>query len=238
MKILVIIPTYNEADNIQTLIPDLLALGLPLDVLVVDDNSPDHTAEIVRRFSEKDPRVHLIERPSKLGLGTAHIRGFQYALSSGFDAVISMDADYSHHPRFVPQLVKGLDHADVVIGSRYVDGGEVVNCKWGRKKISHTANGVARAVLGWRIHDATAGFRVYRIGVLKSIDIETIFSGGYSFLVETLYRCYVRKFRILEVPITFKDRFAGKSKLSSHEIRLAVYTILRLGGGRITKGFF
>ena len=234
MKILVFTPTYNEADNIKNLIPDLLALNIPIDVLVVDDNSPDNTGSIVRQYAEKDKRVHLIEREAKLGLGTAHIAGFRFAINSGYDVAISMDADYSHHPKFIPDLIKGIEKADVVIGSRYVPGGEVVNCSWRRKKISKIANLVARNILGWKVNDATAGFRVYKIDVLKTIDLNDIFSSGYSFLVETLYQCYAKGFKIIERPITFKDRFAGKSKLNQREIKLAMYTILRLGFLRLT----
>ncbi len=234
MKILVFTPTYNEAENIENLIPDILKLDINADVLVVDDNSPDGTGKIVKQFIKENSRVNIVERPSKMGLGTAHIEGFKFAIKNNYDVVISMDADYSHHPKFIPSLVEAVKNSDVVIGARYVPGGDVINCKWSRKKISKVANFVACTALGWSVSDATAGFRAYNINVIKSIDLDSIFSNGYSFLVETLYRCYRKGYKIAEVPIVFKDRFAGKSKLNSREVRLAMYTILRLFFLRIT----
>ena len=228
MKILAIVPTYNEAENIAPLVERLLELNLDLDVLVVDDNSPDGTGEIIADLARHNARVHAIHRPSKLGLGTAYTTGFLFALERNYDRVITMDADFSHNPRYVPSLVALTETYDLTIGSRYVPGGGVR--LWGayRRTLSRGANFVARAALGLKAHDCTAGFRCYRTQVLQTIDPTTIDADGYSYLIEILWRVQYAGFRIAETPILFTDRRRGASKISKTEIFKAAKTVLRL----------
>lgn len=226
----VIVPTYNEADNLDDLISQLLALPLSLGVIVVDDNSPDGTGDLADQWAEHHPRrVHVIHRPGKLGLGTAYIAGFKKALHD-LDAqrIMTMDADFSHHPRYVPQMVALSQKKHVVIGSRYVPGGGALHCTWKRIWLSRIANFVARVLLGLKARDATAGFRLYRREVLASIPLDQIFSSGYSFLVEMLFMCQRRGWQIGEVPIIFEDRRKGQTKISRQEVFKAQYTVFRL----------
>ncbi len=226
----VIVPTYNEADNLDDLVAQLLALPVNLGVLVVDDNSPDGTGELADAWAEKEPdRVHVIHRPGKLGLGTAYIAGFNKALDD-LDAkrVMTMDADFSHNPRYIPAMVELSKTKHVVIGSRYVTGGGQRDCSWKRVMLSKIANGVAKILLGLKAKDTTAGFRLYRREVLESIPLDQIFSSGYSFLVEMLFMCQRRGWQIGEVPIIFEDRRAGKTKISKNEVFKAQYTVYRL----------
>jgi glycosyltransferase involved in cell wall biosynthesis len=231
----VVIPTYNEADNLPTLVAELLALPLALRVLVVDDNSPDGTGRLADELAALHPgRVHVMHRPGKQGLGTAYIAGFQRALADpDTDSVLTMDADFSHHPRYIPAMVALGATRPVVIGSRYVAGGATQNAPLYRRILSRTANGFARAMLGLRAHDATAGFRLYQRAVLESIPLHAIFSSGYSFLIEMLYLVQGRRWPVGEVPITFADRRAGRSKISQTEIFKALYTVLRLSARRL-----
>ena len=233
MKTAVIIPTYNEKENIRILIGELLALPLPLETIIVDDNSPDGTGEIADELAKTHPQVHVIHRPRKLGLGTAHIAGFKKALEMGMDCVLTMDADFSHHPRYIPALVEKCKEADLVIGSRYVRGGGTLYCTLPRRILSWGANAFAKTVLWLHARDCTAGFRCYRREVLESISLDEIFSNGYSFLIEMLYRCQQQGWRIAEVPIIFENRRRGASKISRQEILRAMYTVLRLGGERL-----
>lgn len=226
----VIVPTYNEADNLDDLVTQLLALPVNLGVLVVDDNSPDGTGDLADAWKEKEPdRVHVIHRPGKLGLGTAYIAGFKKALDD-LDAkrVMTMDADFSHNPRYIPAMVELSKTKHVVIGSRYVTGGGQRNCSWKRVMLSKIANGVAKILLGLKAKDTTAGFRLYRREVLESIPLDQIFSSGYSFLVEMLFMCQRRGWQIGEVPIVFEDRRAGTTKISKNEVIKAQYTVYRL----------
>ena len=229
MQTLVIVPTYNERENIAHLVPDLLALPGDLHVVIVDDNSPDGTGQLADALAASQPRVHVIHRSGKLGLGTAYVAGFKYALAAGFECIMTMDADYSHQPKYVPDLLAGISSADLVIGSRYVAGGRAVDSPFMRRVLSRGANSFARLVLGLRAKDCTAGFRCYRRQVLESINLDAIFSNGYSFLVEMLYAVQKRQWRVAEVPIQFVDRRQGVSKISRSEIYKAVYTVLRLG---------
>lgn len=234
---LAIIPTYNEADNIDTLLQQLLALPAGLGVIVVDDNSPDGTGKLVDNWAAKYPqRVFPIHRPGKLGLGTAHIAGMKQALQLGASTMITMDADFSHNPRYIPAMLELGREKHVVIGSRYVPGGGSLNCTWKRIMLSKWANFYARMMLGLQAHDATAGFRLYRREVLESIPLDDIFSSGYSFLVEMLFLCQRRGWQIGEVPIIFEDRRAGKTKISRQEIFKAQYTVLRLFSRRLLGG--
>ena len=226
--IAVVIPTYNEAENIEPLARQLLALPLRLRVVVVDDKSPDGTGGILDRLAGEDDRVRPIHRPAKLGLGTAHIAGFKRALSDGATCILSMDADFSHDPRHIPEMVAKMGECDLVIGSRYVRGGGTRHCTLPRRALSWGANAFAKTMLGLRARDCTAGFRCYRREVLERMRLEDIFSNGYSFLIEMLYRAQRLGFNIGEVPIIFENRQRGASKVSKKEIYRAIYTVLRL----------
>jgi dolichol-phosphate mannosyltransferase len=226
----VIVPTYNESDNIDELITRLLDLPVNLGVIVVDDNSPDGTGQKADLWAEREPdRVHIVHRPGKLGLGTAYLSGFRLALDK-FDAqrIMTMDADFSHNPRYIPAMIEISECNDVVIGSRYVPGGGSLNCTWKRIWLSKIANFLARATLGLQARDTTAGFRLYHRHVLESIPLEQVFSSGYSFLVEMLFMCQRRGWQIGEVPIIFEDRRKGTTKISRNEVIKAQYTVLRL----------
>lgn len=233
MKSAVIIPTYNERDNIETLAKEILALGDITEIIIVDDNSPDGTGKIADELTKVYRGVKVLHRPAKLGLGTAYIAGFKRALASGTDYILTMDADFSHHPRYIPDLLARNQDAQLVIGSRYVDGGGTANCGLQRQILSRGANTFARLVLGLKAHDCTAGFRCYHRQVLESIELDEIFSDGYSFLIEMLYKCQRRGWEIGEVPIIFEDRRRGASKISRREIFKALYTVLRLSWKRI-----
>jgi glycosyltransferase involved in cell wall biosynthesis len=233
MKSTVIIPTYNERENIVLLVPELLALPVGVDVLVVDDNSPDSTGLIADEMAAHDARVSVIHRSGKLGLGTAYIAGFKEALATGAERILTMDADYSHHPRYIPAMIECSQTADMVIGSRYVRGGGAVDSPAMRRLLSYSANAFAKMMLGLKAMDCTAGFRCYRRAVLESIDLDTIFSDGYSFLIEMLYKVQRRGWRVAEVPIRFMDRRLGASKISRSEISRALYTVVRLSASRV-----
>ncbi len=218
MKIMTVIPTYNEAENLGELVRALFALGLPdFHVLVVDDASPDGTGEIAERLKTRYPEhVHVIHREGKLGLGTAYITGFRYALAEGADVIVQMDADFSHRPEYVPQMVEALREYDLVIGSRYVPGGRLdERWSWWRYLLSWWANSVyVRLILNTRVRDATAGFRAWRRETLQGIGLERIRSNGYIFQVEMAYVAERLGYRILEIPIYFEDRRIGRSKMS------------------------
>jgi dolichol-phosphate mannosyltransferase len=228
MRAAIVIPTYNESDNIQSLVEAIIALGEALQVIIVDDSSPDGTGELAENLAREHSAVHVLHRSAKLGLGTAYIAGFKRAFALGAERIMTMDADFSHHPRYIPRLLARSQAHDLVIGSRYVDGGGTLHCGLWRQVLSRTANTVARIVLGLRAHDCTAGFRCYRRQALESIGLDHIFSDGYSFLVEMLYKCQQRGCRIAEVPIIFEDRRRGASKISRQEIFKAMYTVFRL----------
>lgn len=234
-----VVPTYNELENVEPLVEGILDLGLDSRIIIVDDNSPDGTGELADELAACHGGMSVIHRPAKLGLGTAHIAGIKAALAGGADLVLTMDADFSHHPRYIPGLLAGLSQFDVVIGSRYVDGGGTRYCTWPRKALSRGANLFARTVLSLDAGDATAGFRAYRRPVLESIALEEIVSNGYSFLIEMLYRCQRQGWSIGEVPIVFENRQRGASKISRAEILRAMQTVVRLGleraGGRLKK---
>ncbi len=224
----VVVPTYNEADNIRDLVTAILEAVPQAHVIVVDDGSPDGTGNIADALAREDARVHVIHRPGKLGLGTAYVAGFRLAFDLGADPICTMDADFSHHPRYLPALLARTAEVDVCIGSRYVPGGGTVNWGLQRRILSRGANLVARVLLGLEAHDCTAGFRAYRRYVLQAVQPETIRADGYSYLVEMLYRCQRAGFRVGEVPIIFADRERGRSKISQKEIFKAVGTVMRL----------
>lgn len=234
----VIVPTYNEADNIRDLVTQLLNLPVEVQVLVVDDNSPDKTGDLVDQMvSEFSGRVHVIHRPGKMGLGTAYIAGFKKAMNElNASRIMTMDADFSHNPRFIPAMIELSKTRHVVIGSRYVPGGGSLNCTWKRVMLSKIANMTAKTLLGLKAKDTTAGFRLYRREVLASIPLDRIFSSGYSFLVEMLFMCQRRGWQIGEVPIIFEDRRKGQTKISRQEITKAQYTVIRLFLRRLRGG--
>jgi dolichol-phosphate mannosyltransferase len=225
---LVIIPTYNEADNVLRIVPQVLAQDEGFHVLVVDDNSPDGTANLVKEIQKSNPRIHLIERPSKRGLGTAYVAGFKYALSHEFDFAFEMDADFSHDPKSLLKLLAKTEECDLVIGSRYISGVNVVNWPMSRLILSYAANMYTRFVTGLPVRDATAGFKCYRRAVLESLDLDAITSNGYSFQIETNFMAWKKGFRVCEVPIVFVDRRAGVSKMSKHIVYEAAWMVWRL----------
>jgi dolichol-phosphate mannosyltransferase len=232
MRSLIIIPTYNERDNLRPLLEQIFAFAPDTDLLIVDDNSPDGTGELADETAQTNARVHVLHRPGKLGLGTAYIAGFRYAVEQGYDVAFEMDADFSHDPRYLPDFLKAIEEADLVIGSRYVQGGGTPNWSLLRRFISGGGNTFARFMLRLPIHDCTAGFRCYRRRVLESIDLDTIESQGYAFQVELAYRVYKHGFKIVETPIIFKDRRVGKSKMS-RKIFIEGFTwVLRARFGR------
>jgi dolichol-phosphate mannosyltransferase len=228
MSSFVVIPTYNERENIRELCQEILALGEAWHIVVVDDNSPDGTAEEVERLAAQNGAVHLLRRPGKLGFASADMAGFQYALEQGADRIVQMDADFSHDPQYLPDLLAASEYADIVIGSRYVKGGGTLN--WGllRRILSRGANLVARILLSLPVHDCTAGFRCYRRAVLENFDFDRITVEGYSFLVEMTYLCHRRGYRFAQVPIIFADRERGRSKISKRIIFEAMGLVLRL----------
>jgi dolichol-phosphate mannosyltransferase len=224
---LVVIPTYNEADNIPRLIPIILQQG-PLDVLVVDDGSPDGTSAIVRDFGAKDSRVHLIVREKKQGLGTAYVAGFRFAIQRGYDVVFEMDADFSHDPNAIPAFLTSIKEADLVIGSRYTNGVRVLNWPINRLLLSYFANVYTRFLIGLPLHDATGGFKCYRRAVLEAIDLDKIRSNGYAFQIEMSYKTWRKGFRLIEIPIIFLDRQSGSSKMSKHIVKEAFFMLWKL----------
>lgn len=228
----VVIPTYNERENIVPLVDTILALPVPFQVLIVDDNSPDGTGELADDLAIRNPQVQVIHRPGKLGLGTAHIAGMRAAMAAGAWRIFTMDADFSHHPRHLPELVESLDKWDIVIGSRYVRGGGTLHCTAPRKALSRGANLFARFVLGLPATDCTAGYRGYRRPVLESAPLERIRSNGYSFLIEMLFLCAQKGYTVGEIPILFANRQMGSSKISKAEILRALQTVARLGWSR------
>ncbi|HEY2955782.1 MAG TPA: polyprenol monophosphomannose synthase [Candidatus Eisenbacteria bacterium] len=228
MEKLVIVPTYNERENIDELLPRLLALPYGLEVLVVDDRSPDGTADRVREWVARDPRVHLLERPGKLGLGSAYRDGFRYALERGAEYIFEMDADFSHDPDSIGEFLKHADEADLVLGSRYLHGVTVVNWPLSRLILSYTANLYTRLVTGLPVRDATGGFKCFRRRALAGVRLDQVRSDGYAFQIEMSFKCWKRGFRIKEIPIVFVDRHAGVSKMNRKIIWEAAWMVWRL----------
>lgn len=229
-RVVVVIPTYNEAENIPELLENILNLDLDLQVIVVDDNSPDGTADRARMYGKRG--VIVLLRVDERGYGSAVLAGFHKALDLGADLVVSMDADFSHDPACIPALVEACRNADVAIGSRYIPGGGTRNWPFFRRFLSRNANRYVRAILGIPIRDSTSGFRAYRRQVLESLDMDSIRSEGYSFLVEVLYRACCAGAEILEIPICFVDRFRGRSKINSREIYRSIFMVAWLRFGK------
>ena len=235
-RVLVIIPTYNEAENIGTVIPRVLDVCPNTDILVVDDNSPDGTQGIVESIALMEPRVKIVSRRNKSGLGTAYVAGFKYAIENAYDFVVEMDADLSHEPTEIPKFCRALlDHADLAIGSRYAFGVSVLNWPMKRLLLSYGGNIFARVVTGVPVNDMTSGFKAFKIEVLKAIDLSSIRSNGYAFQVEMNVRAYRKGFRIVEVPIVFTERRVGTSKMSKKIVFEGVEIVLILGLGRLLK---
>jgi dolichol-phosphate mannosyltransferase len=226
---LVITPTYNERDNLPRLVPQILQRDVRLDILIIDDASPDGTGEIADAIATNDSRVHVLHRAGKLGLGTAYLEGFRWGLERGYDFMIEMDADFSHDPAHLPQFVEALQNDDVVLGARYHEGRvTVVNWPITRLLLSYFANMYARAVTGMPVADATSGFKAFRRKVLETIDLDRVESEGYAFQIEITMRAWKKGFSIGEIPIVFVDRTSGESKMSKHIIREAVWKVWKL----------
>jgi len=227
-KTLVIIPTYNEAENITRLIPSVLSQAEGLHILIVDDGSPDGTAELVRTMMNGENRIHILERERKQGLGTAYRAGFKYAIDHQYDYVFEMDADFSHNPNEIPNFLKAVENHDLVLGSRYISGIRVLNWPMTRLLLSYFANIYTRLVTGLPLHDATGGFKCFRRKVLESIDLSRVKSNGYSFQIEMSFKAWKKGFSIQEIPIVFLDRRIGVSKMSRHIVYEAMFMVWKL----------
>lgn len=231
-RVIVLIPTYNERENLPLIISRLFAAVTRVDVLVIDDSSPDGTGHIADALAAADSRIHVLHRTAKNGLGQAYLAGFEWALEAGYDVLVEMDADGSHAPEQLMRLLRGMAHADVVIGSRYVPGGQVVNWPMQRQILSRGANTYARLALGSAIRDMTAGYRAYRADVLRALHLEDVSSQGYCFQVDLAWRAVCAGYGVTEVPITFTEREIGTSKMSGSIVLEAVTHIARWGAKR------
>lgn len=229
VRALIITPTYNERDNLSAFVEAVFEVVPEAHVLVVDDASPDGTGELADAMAARDPRVHVLHRPGKLGLGTAYVDGFRFALERGYDVAFEMDADLSHDPRYVPEMLRALEGgADVVLGSRNVHGGGVLGWGLGRHILSKGGSLYARVILGVGIHDLTTGYKAYTRRALRALDLDRVRSNGYAFQIETTYRALRKGLRVEEVPIVFVDRRAGRSKMSRRIFAEAVVEVWRL----------
>ncbi len=228
MKTLIVVPTYNESENIRTLVPSILSANPSVEILVVDDNSPDGTAQIVREMQKSNSQLHLLVREKKQGLGRAYVAGFNWGLERGFETLVEMDADFSHRPVDLAKLLSEMKGYDFIVGSRWVSGGATEN--WGlmRKMISKGGSLYARGILGYPIQDWTGGFNAYRAHTLRAIGLERVQSEGYSFQIELKFRALKQGFKGLEVPILFADRKAGQSKMSSRIVLEALYRVWKI----------
>jgi dolichol-phosphate mannosyltransferase len=228
-RALVVIPTYNEAANIPHLVPRVLEQDPRLEVLIVDDNSPDGTGALADRMAAENPRVHVLHRPDKRGLGAAYLAGFRWALERDYAYIFEMDADFSHDPKHLPEFLRAIQEADLVLGSRYLNRRvTVVNWPMGRLLLSYFANIYARLVTGLKLFDATGGFKCFRRRVLEAIDLGAVRSNGYAFQIEMSFRAHRLGFRIKEIPIVFVDRADGTSKMSGAIVREAIWMVWRL----------
>jgi len=228
MKVLVIIPTYNERDNIAPLIREILVQAPAVEILVVDDNSPDGTAHVVRDLQKSLAQVHLLSRPGKSGLGRAYVAGFQWGLERGYELLVEMDADFSHRPLDLVKIIAAARDVDVAIGSRWVPGGGTVHWGLGRKIISRGGSFYSRMILGYPISDWTGGFTAWKAPVLRALPIQDVQSEGYSFQIELKFKALKKGFRVIEVPILFEDRRVGQSKMSSRIVFEALYRVWKI----------
>ena len=228
MKALIIIPTYNERENLIELLGKIFEQNLPTDVLIVDDNSPDGTGALADEMAAADSRIHIMHREGKLGLGSAYVAGFRWALERDYEAVFEMDADFSHNPESLHDFLRELETADLVLGSRYLHGVTVVNWPLSRLILSYSANVYCRVITGMPFKDLTGGFKCFRRQVLEAIDLGRVRSDGYAFQIEMTFKAWRKGFRIREIPIMFVDRRAGTSKMSKRIVREAVWLVWRL----------
>jgi dolichol-phosphate mannosyltransferase len=228
-RILVSLATYNERDNLAPLLAEIHKAAPSAELLVIDDNSPDGTGQLADELAAQNPRLHVLHRAGKLGLGTAILAGMRYALENGYDLFVNMDADFSHHPRYLPALLDGMEHHDVMIGSRYVPGGGSENWPLHRRLISRSVNGLVGLLMRIPARDCSGGYRCYRVATLRQAQLEHVRSRGYSFQQEVLYRCRRAGARIGETPIIFENRRAGKSKVNVAEAVRSMAMIFRIG---------
>jgi len=235
---MVVVPTYNERDNIEKLVAQVLAQAPDIHALVVDDNSPDGTGTLVDKLAADNNRIHVLHRSGKLGLGSAYRDGFRVALEKGADYIVEMDADFSHDPATLPQFFSKMGDYDLVIGSRYLNGVSVVNWPLRRLMLSYFASVYTRLITGLKISDCTSGFKCFRREVIEAIDLGRIKSDGYSFQIEMNYRCVERGFRVGEIPIIFIDRHSGSSKMSKKIVREAVVMVWKLKLGSLLRKLF
>ena len=224
-RALVIVPTYNESRNLPQIVPLILSQDRRLEVLVVDDNSPDGTGKLADGMAAHDDRIHVLHRPGKQGLGRAYLAGFRWALEQKYDFVFEMDADFSHDPKFLPRFLDAVREVDLVIGSRYKTGVNVINWPMSRLLLSYFANRYARFVTGLPLTDATGGFKCFRRRVLEAIDLDRVKSNGYAFQIEVSFRAWRKGMRLAEIPIVFVDRVEGQSKMSKRIVREAVWMV-------------
>jgi dolichol-phosphate mannosyltransferase len=236
MKTLVVMPTYNEADNLTEIVQEVLSQDESIEILVVDDNSPDGTGEAAEKLAAHESRVHVFHRHKKLGLGSAYVTGFKYALKEGYDYIFEMDSDFSHDPEEIPNFLSKIKDFDLVIGSRYIYGVSVINWPMSRLLLSYLANLYARVVVGAKVKDLTGGFKCFRRRVLESIDLDRVRSDGYAFQIEVNYKTYSKGFRIAEIPIIFVERRAGSSKMSKKIIWEAFWLVWKLRLWRMMGG--
>ena len=228
-RVLIVVPTYNERDNVADVVTRFLAALPGGELLFVDDNSPDGTGTVLDQIAAREPRVHVLHRPGKLGLGTAYLDGFRWGLARAYDVLIEMDADFSHDPRYLPDMMAlARRGADVVVGSRYVDGGGTINWGVGRQMISRGGSFYARSILGVPLHDLTSGFILWKRGALETIDLGAVKSNGYSFQIEMKYRALAAGLSVVETPIVFVDRRVGQSKMSRAIFAEALLVVWRL----------
>jgi dolichol-phosphate mannosyltransferase len=227
-KTLVVTPTYNEAENVERIMSAVLSQDPSIEILIVDDNSPDGTAQIVEKIQASNNRVHLLKRAGKMGLGTAYVEGFKFAINNNYDFVMEIDADFSHDPNEIPNFLKKIQEFDVVLGSRYINGVRILNWPIRRLILSYGASLYTRIITGMPIKDATGGYKCFRIAVLKSINLDNIHSNGYAFQIEMNYKAWKKGFKIFELPITFVDRTHGTSKMSKKIVYEAVLLVWKL----------
>jgi dolichol-phosphate mannosyltransferase len=236
-RALVVVPTYNERVNLPLIVPQILQQDIRIEVLVVDDNSPDGTGRMADEMAAAEPRIHVMHRPGKEGLGKAYIAGFKWALERDYDYIFEMDADFSHDPKYLPEFLQSIERADLVVGSRYRSGVNVINWPISRLLLSLGANEYARRITGLPLTDSTGGFKCFRRRVLESIDFSKVKSNGYSFQIEMSFRAWKQGFRVVEIPIVFTDRVEGQSKMNKRIVREAIWMVwwlrIKSMGGRL-----